>query len=111
MARPMGNEKARFWGHVTLPDPVTGCMAWTSHHAAHGYAQFNRKRDGAWKALPAHRESWELTNGHVPDGYEIDHLCRNRSCVRPDHLELVTHTENLRRIPQELRARPQKRSA
>lgn len=45
----------------------------------------------------AHRVYWERENGPVPSGLELDHLCRNPTCVRPDHLEAVTHAENIRR--------------
>lgn len=47
--------------------------------------------------LSAHRVAYELTRGPIPAGMEIDHLCRVRSCVNPDHLEAVTRGENLRR--------------
>lgn len=46
---------------------------------------------------PAHRVYYERFVGPVPDGLEPDHLCRVRPCIRPDHLELVTHLENCRR--------------
>lgn len=49
------------------------------------------------KTKPAHKVAWESVNGPVPEGLELDHLCRNRRCVRPDHLEPVTHLENMRR--------------
>jgi len=45
----------------------------------------------------AHRIAYELEHGPIPDGLEIDHLCRIRSCVNPTHLEPVTHRENLMR--------------
>lgn len=45
----------------------------------------------------AHRVAYELVVGPIPEGLEIDHLCRTRSCVRPDHLDPVTHAENCRR--------------
>jgi hypothetical protein len=47
----------------------------------------------------AHRVLYRLVNGPIPIGAEIDHLCRNRSCVNPDHLEAVSHRENLMRSP------------
>jgi hypothetical protein len=47
----------------------------------------------------AHRAVWELLVGPIPDGLELDHLCRVRSCVNPDHLEPVTPLENTRRAP------------
>jgi hypothetical protein len=44
-----------------------------------------------------HRKAWEALVGPIPDGMEIDHLCRNRACVNPEHMELVTHRENVLR--------------
>jgi len=49
------------------------------------------------KSVSAHRFSYELANGPIPDGLQLDHLCYTRNCVRPDHLEPVTGKENLRR--------------
>ncbi|HEV2123202.1 MAG TPA: HNH endonuclease signature motif containing protein [Chloroflexota bacterium] len=47
--------------------------------------------------LKAHRWAYEALVGPIPTGTELDHLCRNPACVRPDHLEPVTHAENIRR--------------
>jgi hypothetical protein len=47
--------------------------------------------------MTAHRLAYIRSKGPVPDGYDIDHLCRNRSCVNPDHLEAVTRRDNIRR--------------
>ena len=52
---------------------------------------------GNRKRVRAHRWAFENAYGPVPVGLEIDHLCRNQACVRPDHLEAVTHLENMRR--------------
>jgi hypothetical protein len=70
-----------------------GCWLWTGGIAPHGYGIF-------WfegKSVSAHRWSWERANGPVPDGLELDHLCRVRHCVNPEHLEPVTRAENHRR--------------
>lgn len=70
-----------------------GCWDWTGARTEKGYGQF-------WHAggmVKAHRFAYEHGVGPIPDGLELDHLCRNTSCVNPDHLEPVTTTENLRR--------------
>jgi hypothetical protein len=66
---------------------------WTGARNAQGYAYF--KLNG--KTVRAHCLAYQDFNGSVPEGLDLDHLCRNRSCVNPDHLEPVTHTENIRR--------------
>ncbi len=74
-------------------DEVTGCWNWSGARHPSGYG---RLKVGG-KQLYAHRYMYEKVRGRIPDGRVIDHLCRNRSCVNPDHLEVVTQTENMRR--------------
>lgn len=69
------------------------CWIWTGAKENNGYGQFNLNQ----KTRIAHRLSYELFIGDIPNGKELDHLCKNRSCVNPDHLEPVTHKENIRR--------------
>jgi hypothetical protein len=52
---------------------------------------------GASRTILAHRLAWKLANGPIPDGLQIDHVCRNRACINADHLEAVTASENVRR--------------
>lgn len=77
------------------PHPVLGtpCWLWTGT-TAQGYGAFYAPGS---KSRNSHRLMWEHVNGPVPDGLELDHLCRIRNCVCPDHLEAVTHLENVRR--------------
>lgn len=75
-------------------DPETGCWNWTGALKQDGYGYFYvaRHQDGA-----AHRAAYQLLVGPIPDGLQIDHLCRNHACVNPAHLEPVTLLENTRR--------------
>jgi hypothetical protein len=70
------------------------CWIWDGGRAGTGYGLFHSE---SGKTVPAHRYAYELLRGAIPAGLELDHLCRVRDCVNPDHLELVTHAENLRR--------------
>ncbi len=83
-APPSAEE--RFWARVNKTD---SCWLWAAHINNSGYGWTG-------KAL-AHRKAYELTNGAIPDGMDLDHLCRVRSCCNPGHLEPVSHRKNVLR--------------
>ncbi len=70
------------------------CWEWQGTRTPGGYGQFSPETS---RHVYAHRYAWEQANGLIPPGLTIDHLCRNRACVRPDHMEVVTRGENTRR--------------
>jgi hypothetical protein len=74
-------------------DQNTGCWVWIAGKDGGGYGAFKMGH----KMEIAHRVAYELYIGSIPEGKNIDHLCRNRSCVNPDHLEPVSQKENVRR--------------
>lgn len=77
-------------------DQEAGCWVWTGCICkSTGYGMMHDRSTG--KPTTAHRWMWRDLRGEIPAGLDIDHLCRNRTCVNPDHLEPVTHAENMRR--------------
>ncbi len=92
MTARVTDVKEHIWSKV-MPEPNSGCWLWMGHIDAGGYG---------WVAYHgrdqrAHRASYEAFRGPIPTGLEIDHLCRVRCCVNPDHLEPVTRSENVKR--------------
>lgn len=71
-----------------------GCWLWPGAQAGKGYGVVVLRKH---VQMYAHRYVYEAFAGPIPEGLEIDHLCRTRLCVRPDHLEAVSHAENVRR--------------
>lgn len=74
-----------------------GCWLWTSSlHISDDFKGYGRYWVNG-RQVYAHRFAYEMLIGPIPDGFEIDHLCRRRCCVNPEHLETVTSAENTRR--------------
>lgn len=70
-------------------DKTDGCWIWKGRLDRNGYGRLS----GYW----AHRVSYQINVGDIPDGYQLDHLCRVRSCVNPSHMEVVTPSVNTTR--------------
>jgi hypothetical protein len=85
-------QVVRFWTHVRK-DGASGCWVWASYRTRSGYGRFSVGDID----LRAHRVSWILVRGQLNPGDTLDHLCRNRACVNPDHLEVVDHRTNIMR--------------
>jgi hypothetical protein len=84
----------RLWPKVVRPADVSACWEWAGARMRNGYRVIGGPGGRQGRTLLAHRAVWELLNGPVPVGKELDHLCRNRGCVNPDHLEPVARREN-----------------
>ena len=85
----------RFWSKV---DASGDCWLWSAGRVKAGYGCYSVwLGEGKVVAHYAHRYAYRNLVGEVPNGLDLDHLCRNRLCVNPDHLEPVSRRENLRR--------------
>ena len=88
--KPKSNQSniSRFLDRITIDEK--GCWNWSGYLSLKGYGKFYA--DG--KNHKAHRYSYEYFVGIIPEDLQIDHLCLNKSCVNPSHMELVTSREN-----------------
>lgn len=82
----------RFWPKV---ERTEGCWLWTAGLNDCGYGWFNP--GAGMSPVRAHRWAYEQIVGPIPEGLDLDHLCRVRNCVNPEHLEPVTRRENVQR--------------
>ncbi|MDE2102870.1 MAG: HNH endonuclease [Patescibacteria group bacterium] len=86
----MKTEAERFWEKV---EKTENCWIWTGAHDPDGYGSFRGSAPTSLR-IRAHKWAFLQAGGVVPGGFQLDHLCRNRGCVRPDHLEAVTPQTN-----------------
>ena len=80
----------RFWAKV---NKTATCWLWTASCSSEGYGRINI----SGKSTYAHRWAYEQAHGPIPEGMHIDHLCRVRHCVNPEHMEVVTNRQNFTR--------------
>ena len=89
----MKTTEERFWSKVQRGKEISDCWHWLAYCQPKGYGLF--RLDGSMKL--AHRIAYNLCVGPIPEGLQLDHLCRNPWCVNPTHLEVVTNRENVLR--------------
>lgn len=85
--------KPRFLNGFTKTE--SGCWEWVKSKSMHGYGWFQVRDKSVVIVKTAHRAAWLMYRGGIPKGLHIDHLCRNRACVNPFHMRLLTMTENV----------------
>lgn len=86
----------RFWARIDRRG-AGECWEWIGAVTSNGYGRFSPRINGVMHRVMAHRLSYETLVGPIPDGLVIDHLCRNRRCVNPAHLEPVPQLVNVMR--------------
>lgn len=93
-----------FMANLNIPDriqkkvirvPFSTCWYWIGTIGSSGYG--HAKKLNSRQNIGVHRLAYEAIYGEIPEGKEVDHICCTRTCVNPDHLELVTHKENMTR--------------
>lgn len=90
MPKPISDPLTRFWPKVNKTET---CWLWTASTNQYGYGTFGRGGRADGKSL-AHRYSWELEHGPIPEEMHLDHICHVHNCVRPSHLRPVNNKQN-----------------
>ncbi len=101
----MSNLSERFYARVS-PEPNTGCWLWDGDGYGSGYGRIwvsDSDDIGGSRQTGAHRISWLIHRGDIPDGLFVCHRCDVRPCVNPDHLFLGTQSDNVRDMHAKLR--------
>src|ERR1700721_2858484 len=101
-SRETGRTRIPFedrYDYFTIPEPNSGCYIWLGYMEPNGYGKIKvgYKSEGTRRTTWAHLASYEHFIGPIPDGMDLDHKCRVRCCVNPNHLEPVTRKENVAR--------------
>jgi len=92
MADTIPSIAAYFWSKVSIPETQADCWSWAGSVNEKGYGRFWDGRSSQWRM--AHRVAYEFLKGDIPDGQMIRHLCHNRLCCNPAHLEPGTAKDN-----------------
>lgn len=101
--RRIAQRPRLFWTRVRAE--ASGCWTWQAGRTRQGYGTFSVEQ----RPYSAHRYAWELVHGPIPDGLYVLHHCDNPPCVRPDHLFLGTHADNMRDMSEKGRGRTNER--
>lgn len=89
-----GDDERRFWSKV---EKTESCWLWHGKKSRDRYPQFAYGPADEREHVYSHRKAYEDLVGPIPEGLDLDHLCRVRNCVNPEHLEPVTRSENILR--------------
>ena len=103
MSRPRTPPAKRLWSRVDMNMNGDHCWEWPGVRDSHGYGTLGV---GRRKHVKAHRVAWESAVGPIPDGMHVLHHCDNPPCVRPSHLFLGTHDDNMADMARKGRGTP-----